>query len=221
MEVGAIAEQDGTVVDPVVSQLHAVRVDDRETIELACIDPASVGPLIKVLTEAPLGKKIRIYLRANPGGNVAQLQLLIEALGRTDADVEIAVGRFAMSCAAVLWLWFALDPINRDNDPAEGRVVSVNPLKPAVLMYHRPRWPAGEYYHFIDDFKNQALRASVREQVDMFDDLFYRYLDHLGYGMHAATFSTPSATYKHWLQHMRETYQSNKDCFIPLLRKES
>ncbi|MGJ7548218.1 hypothetical protein [Pseudomonas alloputida] len=216
MEVGALAEQDGTGVESVVSQLHVVK-DDRETIELTCIDPASVGPLIQVLQDAPLGRKIRIYLRANPGGNVVQLQDLIEALGRTNADVEIAVGRFAMSCAAVLWLWFALDPINLDADPNEGRVVSVNPLKPAVLMYHRPRWPHGDYYHFIDDFKNPAIRASVREQVDMFDDLFYRYLEHQGFnGMHAATFSTEQATYKHVLQHMLETYQSNKDCFIPL-----
>jgi hypothetical protein len=217
MEVGAIAEQDGTAAESVVSQLHVVKADDRETIELSCIDPASVGPLIQVLQDAPLGKKIRIYLRANPGGNVGQLQDLIEALGRTDADVEIAVGRFAMSCAAVLWLWFALDPINPTNDPNEGRVVSVNPLKPAVLMYHRPRWPNGDYYHFIDDFKNKTIRDSVREQVDMFDDLFYRYLDFQGFnGVHAATYSTGHATFKHVLQHMLETYQSNKDCFIPL-----
>ena len=217
MEVGAIAEQDGTAVETLVSQLHVVHSDDRETIELACIDPASVGPLIQVLLDAPLGKKIRIYLRANPGGNVGQLQDLIEALGRTNADVEIAVGRFAMSCAAVLWLWFALDPINPTNDPSEGRVVSVNPLKPAVLMYHRPRWPNGDYYHFIDDFKNKTIRESVREQVDMFDELFYRYLDHQGFnGVHAATYSNDHATFKHVLQHQLETYQSNKDCFIPL-----
>ncbi|UVL73838.1 hypothetical protein [Pseudomonas protegens] len=216
MEVGAIAELDGTVAESVVSQLHVVK-DDRDTIELSCIDPQSVGPLIQVLQDAPLGKKIRIYLRANPGGNVGQLQALIEALARTNADVEIAVGRFAMSCAATLWLWYALDPINLANDPNEGRVVSVDPLKPAVLLYHRPRWPDGEYYCFIDDFKDKTVRASVREQVDMFDDLFYRYLEHQGLqGVHAATFSTPNATFKHELQHLLEAYQSNKDCFIPL-----
>lgn len=71
--------------------------------------------LIRVLQDAPLGKKIRIYLRANPSGNGVQLQALIEALARTNADVEIAVGRFAMSCAATLWLWYALDPVNPDN----------------------------------------------------------------------------------------------------------
>ncbi|PPS59710.1 hypothetical protein [Pseudomonas sp. BRM28] len=216
MEVGAIAVQDGTAVESVVSQLHVVK-DDRETIELSCIDTESVRPLIQVLQDAPLGKKIRIYLRANPGGNVGQLQDLIEALARTNADVEIAVGRFAMSCAAVLWLWYALDPINLENDPNEGRVVSVDPLKPAVLMYHRPRWPEGEYYCFIDDFKNKAIRASVRDQVDMFDDLFYRYLEDQGLqDIHTATYSTSHVTYKHVLQHMLEAYQSNKDCFIPL-----
>lgn len=216
MEVSAIAEQDGTAIDSVVSQLHVVK-DDRETIELSCIDPQSVGPLIQVLQDAQLGKKIRIYLRANPGGNVGQLQALIDALAKTDADVEIAVGRFAMSCAATLWLWYALDPINPGNDPKEGRVVSVDPLKPAVLLYHRPRWPDGPYYCFIDDFKDKTVRASVREQVDMFDDLFYRYLEHQGLQtVNAATFSTPHATFKHELQHLLEAYQSNKDCFIPL-----
>jgi len=127
-----------------------------------------------------------------------------------------------MSCAAVLWLWYALDPINLENEPGEGRVVSVDPLKPAVLMYHRPRWPEGEYYCFIDDFKNKAIRASVRDQVDMFDDLFYRYLEDQGLqDIHTATYSTPHVTYKHVLQHMLEAYQSNKDCFIPLYGKES
>lgn len=220
MEAGAVAEKDGTDVESVLSQLHVV-VDERETLELTCIDPASVGPLIQRLQDAPLGEKLRIYLRANPGGNVDQLQDLIEALGRTNADVEIAVGRFAMSCAAVLWLWFALDPINGANDPSEGRVVSVNPLKPAVLMYHRPRWPNGDYYHFIDDFKNPAIRASVRKQVEIFDQLFYRYLEFQGLSeIHAVTISNPQATYKHALQHMLEAYQSNKDCFITLKGKE-
>lgn len=216
MDVGAIAEQDGTTVEAVVSQLHVVR-DDRETIELGSIEQPLVEPLILTLQNAPLGKKIRIYLRANPGGNVQQLQALIEALARTDADVEIAVGRFAMSCAATLWMWYALDPVNLKGDPGEGRVVSVNPLKPAVLLYHRPRWPNGPYYCFIDDFKNKTIRASVREQVDMFDDLFYRYLEHQGLPqVHAATVATQQATYKHELQHLLEAYQSNKDCFIPL-----
>ncbi len=217
MDVSASAEQDGTAIDSVVSQLQVVKVDDRETIELTCIDPASVEPLIQVLQNAALGKKIRVYLRANPGGNVLQLKTLIEALALTNADVEIAVGRFAMSCAATLWLWYALDPINPNSDPSQGRVVSVDPLKPAVLMYHRPRWPNGPYYHFIDDFKDKTVRASVRDQVDMFDDLFYRYLAHQGLdGVHAATFSTAHVTFKHELQHLLEAYQSNKDCFIPL-----
>lgn len=215
MEVGVSAAEDGTVVEPLVS-LHVVE-DDRETIELASIEQASVAPLMKQLMDAPLGKKLRIYLRANPGGNVAQLKALIEALGRTEADVEIAVGRFAMSCAATLWLWFALDPINAEGDPAEGRVVSVDPLKPAVLMYHKPRWPRGEYYCFIEDFKDEAVRRSVREQVDMFDDLFYRLLAALGLPpVHAATVTSQEATYKHQLQHLLEAYESNKDCFIPL-----
>ena len=216
MEVGAAAEQEGFVAEHVVPQLHVVK-DDRETIELTCIDPESVGPLIRVLQDAPLQKKIRIYLRANPGGSVVQLQALIEALARTNADVEIAVGRFAMSCAATLWLWFALDPINPENDPGEGRVVSVDPLKPAVLLYHRPRWPDGPYYCFIDDFKDKRVRSTVREQVDMFDDLFYRYLEHQGlHAVEVGAFTTNEATFKHELQHLLEAYQSNKDCFIPL-----
>lgn len=215
MEAGNSAEQDGTVAEAVVS-LHIVE-DDRETIELASIEQASVAPLMQQLKDAPKGKKLRIYLRANPGGNVAQLKALIEALGRTDADVEIAVGRFAMSCAATLWLWFALDPINPEGEPGEGRVVSVDPLKPAVLMYHKPRWPKGDYYCFIEDFKEDSVRQSVQEQVDMFDDLFYRLLQALGLPpVHAATLTSQEATYKHQLQHLLEAYESNKDCFFPL-----
>lgn len=215
MEVGVSAEEDGTVGEPVVS-LHVVE-DDRETIELASIEKDSVAPLMTRLMNAASGEKLRIYLRANPGGNVAQLKALIEALGRTEADVEIAVGRFAMSCAATLWLWFALDPINPEGEPGEGRVVSVDPLKPAVLMYHKPRWPKGEYYCFIEDFKDEAIRRSVKEQVDMFDDLFYRLLAALGLPpVHAATMTSQEATYKHQLQHLLEAYESNKDCFIPL-----
>jgi hypothetical protein len=145
------------------------------------------------------------------------MKTLIEALGRTDADVEIAVGRFAMSAAATLWLWFALDPINPQGDPGEGRVQSVDPLKPAVLMYHRPRWPKGDYYCFIEDFKDEAVRNSIRDQVDMFDDLFYRLLKALGLpAVHAATVTEHEATYTHQLHHLLEAYQSNKDCFITL-----
>lgn len=215
MDLSVAAEENGTAADGVVS-LHVVE-DERETIELSSIDRACVGPLMQKLADAPLGQKLRIYLRANPGGNVSQLQDLIEALGRTNADVEIAVGRFAMSCAATLWLWFALDPINPDGEPGEGRVVSVNPLKPAVLMYHKPRWPRGEYYCFIEDFKDQAVRDSVKEQVDMFDDLFYRLLEFFGLSqVHAATVSDTHTTYTHQLHHLKEAYESNKDCFIPL-----
>lgn len=215
MKAGNSADHDGAVAEAVVS-LHVVE-DDRETIELASIESASVAPLMQTLKEAPLGKKLRIYLRANPGGNVAQLQALIEALGRTDADVEIAVGRFAMSCAATLWLWFALDPINPQGEPGEGRVVSVDPLKPAVLMYHRPRWPKGDYYCFLDDFKPQVIVKSMQDQVAMFDDLFYRLLLALGLpSVHVATLNEPEATYKHHLQHLLDAYKSNKDCFIPL-----
>ncbi|VVM91497.1 hypothetical protein PS684_03165 [Pseudomonas fluorescens] len=216
MEVGSSAEKNGTATDSGLSQLHVVS-DDRETIELSCIDATSVAPLMQTLRDAPLGKKLRIYLRANPGGNVHQMKALIEALGRTDADVEIAVGRFAMSAAATLWLWFALDPINFDGEPGEGRVVSVDPLKPAVLMYHRPRWPRGEYYCFIDDFEDEAVRNSIREQVDLFDDLFYRLLRALGLPtVHAATVTENGATYTHHLHHLKEAYESNKDCYIPL-----
>jgi hypothetical protein len=216
MDVGAPAGQDGTAVDHVVSQLHVV-ADDRETIELASIEMASVAPLMKLLKEATPGQKLRIYLRANPGGNVQQLKALIEALGRTDADVEIAVGRFAMSCAATLWRWFALVPGNSEGEPGEGRVVSVDPLKPAVLMYHKPRWPKGDFYCFIEDFKDAAIRATIQDQVDMFDDLFYRVLGAMGLPpVHAATVTLQEATYKHHLQHLLEAYESNKDCFIPL-----
>lgn len=215
MEVGVAPDEDGTVTDSVVS-LHVVE-DDRETIELASIEKSSVAPLMQRLSDAKPGEKLRIYLRANPGGNVAQLKALIEALARTEADVEIAVGRFAMSCAATLWLWFALDPVNPEGEIGEGRVVSVDPLKPAVLMYHKPRWPKGEYYCFIEDFKDAAIRQSVQEQVDMFDDLFYRLLQAMGMPpVHAVTVTSQEATYKHQLQHLLEAYESNKDCFITL-----
>lgn len=215
MDVGLAAEtEDAGVID--VLAANDVLVDDRELLELCSVAEQHVSPIIQSLREASPGKKYRIYLRANPGGNVQQMMLLIEALGRTDADVEIAIGRFAMSAAATLWLWFALDPIL--GEEGEGRVVSVDPLKPAVLMYHRPRWPQADgYYCFIEDFEDEEVRNSIRGQVDLFDELFYRFLNCQGFSaVHAATISQDGATYTHHLHHMKDTYDSNKDCIITL-----
>jgi hypothetical protein len=215
MDVGLATDtSEGAVVEAPAS-IVALK-DGRELLELCSIAELTVAPIIEILRDAEPGKKLRIYLRANLGGNVKQMINLIEALGRTDADVEIAIGRFAMSAAATLWLWFALDPII--GDEGEGRVVSVDPLKPAVLMYHRPRWPRGdEYYCFIDDFEDEEVRKSVRSQVDLFDDLFYRFLEHQGISkVHAATVTHNGATYTHYLNHMKNTYDSNKDCIITL-----
>ncbi|MGP5106677.1 hypothetical protein [Pseudomonas helleri] len=215
MDVGLVAN---TTNDGVFDTSASVvtLADGRELLELCSIAELTVAPIIEILRDAEPGKKYRIYLRANLGGNVKQMINLIEALGRTDADVEIAIGRFAMSAAATLWLWFALDPII--GDEGEGRVVSVDPLKPAVLMYHRPRWPRGdEYYCFIDDFEDETVKESVRSQVDLFDELFYRFLDHQGISkVHAATISHNGAHYTHHLHHMKNTYDSNKDCIITL-----
>lgn len=215
MDVGLAADTTEAGVFDTSTSVVAL-VDGRELLELCSIAEQTVAPIIETLRDAEPGKKYRIYLRANLGGNVKQMINLIEALGRTDADVEIAIGRFAMSAAATLWLWFALDPII--GEEGEGRVVSVDPLKPAVLMYHRPRWPRGdEYYCFIDDFEDESVRESVRSQVDLFDDLFYRFLDHQGISKaHAATISHNGANYTHHLHHMKNTYDSNKDCIITL-----
>lgn len=60
------------------------------------------------------------------------------------------------------------------------------------------------------------MRADVREQVDMFDDLFYRYLEYQGlHEVRAATFSTAQATFKHELQHLLNITKATKIALFP------
>ncbi len=221
MEVGLTAGANAAnAAEADVEQLVVGLVSEirRELVLANGIQAATVGPIIEALAAAEPGEKLRLYIRANGGGSVQQLMLLIEALVRTKADVQITIGRFAMSCAAVLWLWFALDPL--EGDDGVGRVVSVDPLKPTVLLYHRPRWPYGEngeYYCFIEHFEDEAVRENLKAQVDLFDELFERLLERLGMNpLHPATVSQDGATYLHHLHFAKETYYANRDYVISL-----
>jgi hypothetical protein len=215
MDVGLFADVNEAAL---IEENEAVaEKDDRCLLLLGSIAEPLVTPIIQKLQEAKAGERFRIYLRANLGGNVRQMMNLIEALARTEADVEIAIGRYAMSAAAMLWLWFALDPIRGDD--GGGRVVSVDPLKPAVLMYHRPRLPhgGGEYYCFVEDIEDEVVRAQMQAQVSDFDMVFKAFLQAQGFGaVHAATMKANGATYTHHLQFLKDTYESNRDCIIPL-----
>lgn len=199
-------------------EINAAVEPDRRVIVLSgVVSAATVTPIIDELQNAKPAERLLIWIRANGGGEIAQLILLIQALGRTQADVELAIGRYAMSAAATLWLWFFLDPI--PGDDGVGRVVSVNPLKPAVLLLHRPRWPLGDgqYYCFVDDFDDETVRNNLKAQLVIFDDMFERIIDVQGAGqVHAATIKHDGATYKHHLQFAREAYYSNFDYIISL-----
>jgi hypothetical protein len=200
-------------------EINAVVTPDRRVVELnGVISAATVTPVIEQLRAAKPAEKILIYIRANGGGEIGQLIQLIQALAVTQADVELAINRYAMSAAATLWLWFILDPIHGDD--GVGRVVSVDPLKPTVLLYHRPRWPYGdngEYYCFIDDFEDDAVRESHQRQVEIFDQMFERILSRLGYDqVHVATMKHEGATYKHHSLFARQAYYSNNDFVISL-----
>ncbi|EFQ65079.1 hypothetical protein PFWH6_1153 [Pseudomonas fluorescens WH6] len=215
MDVGLAAE--GNEAALIEENEAAAKKDDRELLLLGSIAEPLVTPIIKKLQDAKPGERFRIYLRANLGGNVRQLMNLIEALGRTDADVEIAIGRYAMSAAAMLWLWFALEPINEED--GGGKVISVDPLKPAVLVYHRPRLPhrGGEYYCFVDDVVDPVLKSQMQDAVADFDGVFNDYLAGEGFSaVHAATVNVNGATFTHHLHFLKETYESNRDCIIPL-----
>lgn len=215
MESGVIA----TAVDAIEPEINAIVTPDRRIVELnGVISAATVTPVIEQLQGAQPAEKILIYIRANGGGEIGQLVLLIQALATTQADVELAINRYAMSAAATLWLWFILDPILGDD--GVGRVVSVDPLKPTVLLYHRPRWPygdSGEYYCFLEDFEDENVRANNKQQVEIFDQMFERILARLGYDqVHMATMRHEGAIYKHHSLFAREAYYSNNDFVISL-----
>ena len=74
------------------------------------ISVSTVSPIIAILDAAKPGDSIALHMRNNNGGDVGQLFELIKALVRTKATVEISFGRFIMSAAASLWLWFWLRP---------------------------------------------------------------------------------------------------------------
>nr|WP_288256010.1 hypothetical protein [uncultured Pseudomonas sp.] len=218
MEVGSTASVSSAESLPEPDN-DSVVVDNRRILTLTNrISAETVEPIIEALQAAEPAEKLVVYIRANNGGQVQQLIRLIQALATTEADVELAIGRYAMSCAAALWLWFALEPI--EGDDGVGRVVSVDPRKPAVLLYHRPRWPHtkdGEYYCFIEHFEDEAVRESLKAQVQLFDDLFELLLERQGLGgVHTATLSQDGATYTHHLQFAKDTYYSNRDYVISL-----
>lgn len=211
--VTASAEED------VEFEINAAVTPDRRVIELkGVVSPETVTPVIEELRNAKPGEPLLLYIKANGGGEIRQLVLLIQALGTTQADVQLAIGRYAMSAAATLWLWFLLDPITGDD--GVGRVVSVDPLKPTVLLFHRPRWPhssGGEYYCFYEDFEDESVRENLSKQVEIFDNLFERILALQGFGqVHAATVKHDGATYKHHLHFAREAYYGNHDYVISL-----
>lgn len=200
-------------------EINAAVTPDRRVIELMGeVTASTVAPIIAELQSARPAEQLLIYIRANGGGEIQQLVNLIEALATTKADVELAIGRYAMSAAATLWLWFLLDPMKGED--GVGRVVSVNPLKPTVLLYHRPRWPHrenGEYHCFLEDFEDEAVRQSHKTMVEIFDGLFERILTVQGYGqVHAATMKHDGATYKHHLHYARDAYYGNNDYVISL-----
>lgn len=215
----SVSVNTASVVESPEPEINAVVSSDRRVVELRGeINVQTVSPVINVLQQARPAEKLLIWIRANGGGDIGEMVRLIQALATSQADVELAINRYAMSAAATLWLWFLLDPI--EGDEGVGRVVSVDPLKPTVFLFHRPRWPHGEngqYHCFYEDFDNEDVKENLRQKVEIFDQLFERILDRLGIGqVHAATMKVEGATYKHQLHYAREAYYSNNDFVISL-----
>lgn len=176
------------------------------------IAPETVGPIVKVLQEAEPGAEILLYMRHNGGGDVQQMFLLIGAITNTRANVTITFGRYVMSAAATLWLWFLLW--------RSPHVQSVPPRKPAVLMYHRPRsaLPGTGRHCFAEDFAEaDPRREPLEKKVEVFDALFEDFLLLLGWDPTKATpVNDNGVVFKHELHHLRDAYYGNKDCVIPV-----
>ena len=183
------------------------------------ISSASVQPIIDQLNAAPAGSSFELHLRHNGGGCVKTMVDLIVALHDTLANVVITFGRYVMSAAATIWLWFLVR--------ATPNVQSLYPLKPGVVMYHRPRRMQGEYICFANEVEpGHPLRDPLIKQFQLFDDLFSDV--HEALLLKAPDGSRRDApsedlickddglTYRHWLARLKEAYLGNQDCLIPV-----
>lgn len=214
--VNSAADTEASATEP---EINAAVTPGRRVIKLqGTVSAETVGPIINELDQAAPGEKLMIWVRANGGGEIYQLIQLVKSLYRTQADVEIAIGRYAMSAAATLWFEFFVTP--RKGVNGVGRVEAVDPIKPAVLLYHRPRWPHDQdddYHCFMEDFDDDAVRQEKEQMVAIFDELFERILAMQGFGqIHAATMKHDGATYKHHLHFAREAYYGNNDYVISM-----
>lgn len=186
----------------------------RTVIELRSeITVATVVPIIQALQGGKQGDLIEVHIRHNAGGEVDAMFALIGAIVHSKAQVEITIGRYLMSAAATLWLWFWLWPAPH--------VKSLMPLKPAVLMYHRPRQVCGkngDYYCFAESLKDgDPVKTSLLAKIKIFDDLFDALLNRLGWStLSSASLVLEEVAYQHHLQHMYEAYYGNKDCVFPV-----
>ena len=199
-----------------------VRVPAKTRLELPNeISRASVQPVIDQLNAAQPGSSFELHLRHNGGGCVATMIDLIDALNETKGFVEITFGRYVMSAAATIWLWFMVRPT--------ANVQSLSPLKPGVVMYHRPRKliQQGEYLCFADEVEpGHPLKEPLQQQFKLFDDLFMDvYTALLLQGPDGSVRAAPSEsliceedglTYRHWLARLKEAYLGNQDVLIPV-----
>lgn len=207
----AINEQPGEIV----------RVPAKIRLELPNeISAASVQPIIDQLNAATAGSFYELHLRHNAGGCVNTMVNLIVALNETEGDVEITFGRYVMSAAATIWLWFLVR--------ATENVRSLLPLKPGVVMYHRPRkMHQGEYICFANEVESgHPLKEPLQKQFALFDNLFEDVHSALllsapdGSRREAPSESLICAedglTYRHWLARLKEAYLGNQDVLIPV-----
>ncbi|MBJ2204588.1 hypothetical protein JFT62_02800 [Pseudomonas sp. MF2846] len=187
---------------------------ERTVIELKDeVSVETVAPIVTALNDAAEGDLIEIYIRHNCGGQVDSLFALIMAIVHTKAKVEITIGRYMMSAAATLWLWFWLW--------RAPHVTALMPLKPAVLMYHRPRQTCGDngdYYCFAESMKDgDPVKVSLQAKIKVFDDLFDSLLHRLGWSsLSDASLVVEDVAYQHRLQHLKEAYYGNKDIVFPV-----
>lgn len=207
---------DGGVVTAVKAANEVM--PERTVIELkSVVSVETVSPLIEALNRAGEEAMIEIHIRHNGGGEVESLISLLRAIVNTKAQVEITIGRYVMSAAATLWLWFWLWPVPH--------VKALMPLKPAVLMYHRPRQSCGsngDYYCFAESLKDgDPVKQSLQDKIKIFDELFDALLQRLGWSsLSDASLLLEDVSYQHHLQHLKEAYYGNKDCVFPVFPEQ-
>ena len=193
-----------------------VRLEIAREISAATVHPA-IAEINRISSQAP-GTHVELHLRHNAGGSVDVLEELIECLEEAKCEIEITYSRYIMSSAAMLWLYFYVRGVEH--------VSAALPLKPGVVMYHRPRWSMGYLYHcFSDEITTEnPIKAKLDRKIKKFDEVFDEVIEKFYEILRNAGSHTDDGVvnqeegiqYRHFLSRLKESYYRNQDCLIPV-----